>query len=281
MQQSVARVLHAERLPGEMALLVLEAPEIASEARPGQFVMVRCADLPLRRPLSIHAAGDGSIALLFRVTGSGTTWLSSQEAGATVDLTGPLGNGYTLPAAQGRALLIAGGLGIAPLYFLAARLPQPQLAIVVHGARSRNELYSAPESLRSLMPRVARVDEIEAMVATDDGSAGAHGSALDVALPLLERATNVYLCGPVGMCVAASAISGLRDDITSQGPNMVCSSEARERLESAEVSLEVRMGCGVGACYGCSISTLQGRRKVCVDGPVFRFGDVCWDEVVT
>ena len=280
-QQSTTRVLHAERLPGEAALLVMDAPGIAAAARPGQFVMVRCGDLPLRRPLSIHAADDGKIALLFRVTGSGTGVLSGAEVGGEVQLTGPLGNGYSLPASHDRAVLIAGGMGIAPLYFLAARLPEPRQATLVYGARSGVELYRAPAALRALIPQVARVDNIETVVATDDGSAGICGSALDVALPRLERATQVYLCGPVGMCVAASDLMGEQGDIMTHPRASVCSPEARQHLSAAEVSLEVRMGCGVGACYSCSIATRNGRKKVCVDGPVFRFGDVCWEEVRT
>ena len=281
MLQSTARVLHAERMSGETALLVLDAPEIASAARPGQFVMVRCGSLPLRRPLSIHAADGGKIALLFRVTGSGTDWLSGVEVGGEVNVTGPLGNGYRLPDSQRRALLIAGGMGIAPLYFLATRLAEPRHATLVYGVRSAVELYHAPEALRRLMPLVARVDGIETLVATDDGSAGVHGSALDVALPHLEQAAHIYLCGPVGMCVAASGLMAEQGDITNLPVASVCSPQTRQRLASAEVSLEVRMGCGVGACYACSIVTRTGRKKVCVDGPVFRFGDVCWEEVRT
>ena len=281
MQQLTARVVHSERLPGETALLVLDAPHVASTARPGQFVMVRCGDLPLRRPLSIHAAEDGRIALLFRVTGSGTGWLSAVEEGSRVDLTGPLGNGYTLPDSESRVLLIAGGMGIAPLCFLASRLAQPHLATLVYGARSAAELYRPPDGLRSLMPGVARLDAIETVLATDDGSAGVHGSALDVALPLMERSAHAYLCGPVGMCVAASSLISEHGDITRASGGVTCSPQARERLASAEVSLELRMGCGVGACYACSISTPGGRRKVCSDGPVFRFGDVCWEDIHT
>ena len=83
------------------------------------------------------------------------------------------------------------------------------------------------------------------------------------------------------MCIAANGFMGRQDDITSQAAVSVCSPAVRQRLASAEVSLEVRMGCGVGACYACSIATRTGRKKVCSDGPVFAFGDVCWEDVVT
>lgn len=279
--QVTAHVLHAERLGRDTALLVLDAPEIAFAARPGQFVMVRCGDLTLRRPLSIHAAFDGKVALLFRVSGSGTGWLSEVEVGQDVSLTGPLGNGYTLPDASSRSLLIAGGMGIAPLYFLAARMAEPHQATLVCGARCSDELYWTPDALLRLMPEVGRVDDVEMLPATDDGSAGVHGSTLGVALPLLERAEHVYLCGPVGMCVAASRFAQDQHDTRTSGDVVACTPRARERLAAAEVSLEVRMGCGVGACYACSISTGNGRKKVCTDGPVFHFGDVRWEELVT
>jgi dihydroorotate dehydrogenase electron transfer subunit len=123
-------VLHAERLPGETVLLVLDAPGIALDAQPGQFVMVRCGDLLLRRPLSIHAADGGKIALLFRVTGSGTGLLSGTEVGGEVQLTGPLGNGYSLPDSDGRVVLIAGGHG-----HRAAVLPRSAIAGTPAGDR--------------------------------------------------------------------------------------------------------------------------------------------------
>jgi dihydroorotate dehydrogenase electron transfer subunit len=278
--EATARVLHAEHPGRDMALVVLDAPDISAAAQPGQFVMVRCGDLTLKRPLSIHMAFDGRLALLFRITGSGTGWLSALEVGADICVTGPLGHGYTIPASSNRSLLIAGGMGIAPLYFLAARMPDPHQATIVYGSRCGDELYWTPDALRALMPQVARVDDVEMLTATDDGSAGVRGSALGVALPLLERAEHVYLCGPIGMCRAANDYL-LVDDITTGSREVACSSRTRERLAAAEVSLEVRMGCGVGACYACSISTRTGRRKVCTDGPVFRFGDVHWEEVRT
>jgi dihydroorotate dehydrogenase electron transfer subunit len=279
MYQESARALHVEHPGLDTALLVLEAPEVAAASRPGQFVMARCGDLTLRRPLSVHAAGGGRIALLFRVAGSGTAWLAGLSEGTTVDLTGPHGNGYSVPGRDERAVFVAGGMGIAPLWFLAARTEGRGIATLVHGARTAAELYEPSQAVRALLPEMSRVDAVERLVATDDNSAGVHGSALQVALPYLDRADRVYLCGPVGMCVAACEMATHDSDIT--GGAVACSPVGRERLMSAEVSLEVRMGCGVGACYGCSISTRLGRRKVCVDGPVFRFGDVMWEELRT
>jgi dihydroorotate dehydrogenase electron transfer subunit len=276
-----ARVVHAERAGRDMALLVLEAAEIATGARPGQFVMVRCGDHSLRRPLSIHAAGDGRLALLFRVAGGGTAWLADLGVGATVSLTGPLGNGYSLPAPEERSLLVAGGMGIAPLSFLATQLAGSAAVTLAYGARCAEELYHPSDALRRLLPLTGWPGDVPTIMATDDGSSGVHGTALQLALPLLDRVERVYMCGPVGMCAAACDYTNVQGDVVGDCMAAACSQVARERLLSAEVSLEVRMGCGVGACYGCSIPTRNGRRKVCTDGPVFRFGDVIWESVRT
>ncbi len=276
-----ARVAHVECAGRDMALIVFETAVIAAAARPGQFVMVRCGELTLRRPLSIHAAGDGRLALLFRVAGVGTTWLAGLEVGATVSLTGPLGNGYSLPSTEERSLLVAGGMGIAPLSFLATQLAGSAGVTLVYGARCAEELYRPSDALRRMLPLKGWPGDVPTIMATDDGSCGVHGTALQLALPLLDRVERVYMCGPIGMCVAACDYTSVQGDVVGDCMAAACSEVARERLLAAEVSLEVRMGCGVGACYGCSIPTRSGRRKVCTDGPVFRFGEVIWESVRT
>ncbi len=281
MFQLTVPVVHAESVGWQDRLLVLEVPQMASVARPGQFVMVRCRDLPLRRPVSIHAASEDKLALLFRIAGTGTRWLSGIEPGSCVNLTGPLGNGYSMGSDEGRMVLIAGGMGIAPLFFLAERLAAAHRVVLVHGSRCKDELYQAPDRLRELIPEVRALDAVDWLFATDDGSAGVCGSALEVALPYVEDAAQVYMCGPVAMCVAAHEFTGDSSDVIGGIRDAACTPQARERLNCAEVSLEVRMGCGVGACYSCSIPTRHGRRKVCKDGPVFRLDDVQWEGVCT
>ncbi len=281
MYKSTMHVLHHERVGIDTFLLIAGAPEVARESRPGQFVMVRCGELPLRRPISVHASSEGSIALLYRAVGDGTTWLSSIEQGQSLDITGPLGNGYSLPDGNGRVVLVAGGMGIAPLCFLAARLAASHEVILVHGARTAAELYEVPGALCEMVSETRALRGLRWIRATDDGSNGACGSALDLALPHLEQADYAYLCGPHGMCVAAHDRVANTIDITRQSGGLYCSPKVRELLCAAQVSLEVRMGCGVGACYACSIPTVQGRRKVCADGPVFRFGDVLWEGICT
>lgn len=281
MHNSRAHVLHHESVGLDTFLLVAEVPEVACESRPGQFVMVRCGGLPLRRPISVHAASEDRIALLYRAVGDGTAWLSGVAQGHSLDIMGPLGNGYSLPDEGGRVMLVAGGMGIAPLCFLANRLASYQEVILVHGARTKDELYRVPALLRELVPAVSALQHIGWLQATDDGSSGACGSAIDVALPYMEDACQLYLCGPHGMCLAAHGLTTGHSDIRRPTDEMSCSPRMRELLASAQVSLEVRMGCGVGACYACSIPTIHGRRKVCTDGPVFRFGDVLWEGICT
>jgi len=278
-RQDIARVVASLRVGADMALVVLEVPGIASEARPGQFVMVRCGDLPLRRPLSVHAADGGRIALLFRVTGQGTTWLAARKSGSECDITGPLGNGYTSPVRRSRVLLLAGGLGIAPLSFLASRLATAHEVLLVQGARTSAELYLPDSGLCGLLSGGGVPTAVRRLLATDDGSMGTSGSALQAASPHLEWAERVYVCGPVAMCAAACRCAEQAAVSLSEG--VAITPTAARRLLDAEVSLEARMGCGVGACYACSIPVVSGRVKVCRDGPVFRFGDVIWQSLAT
>jgi len=268
MEQTVARVAAAEKVSPDTCLLVLEAPGIASASEPGQFVMVRCGDLTLRRPLCVHAADEHYLAMLFRVLGAGTEWLASVQVGDVVDLYGPCGKGFSVPASDEHVVLVAGGLGIAPLYFVASNAAKTNETILVHGGRSASEMYSPPAAMRDLMPSLSCADRVRVVQLTDDGSCGDKGTACDGVRGCMDWADRIYVCGPVPMCRAFAEM------VLNADPDVAC------KILDAEVSLEVRMACGVGACYGCSIETRSGRRKVCQDGPVFRIGDIMWDELV-
>jgi len=268
MEQTVARVALAEKVSEDISLLVLEAPGIAAASAPGQFVMVRCGDHTLRRPFGVHAVDGEYLALLHRVAGPGTQWLSGVQVGDEVDLYGPCGSGYSLPSEDEHLLLMAGGLGIAPLYFLLTQVATSHETVLVHGGRSVAEMYSPPARMLELMPSLRSVVNSRLVQVTDDGSCGDRGNACTGAEAYLEWADRVYVCGPVPMCRAFAQM------VLNADPDTAC------KILDAEVSLEVRMACGVGACYGCSIETRSGRRKVCQDGPVFRMGDIIWDEVV-
>jgi len=242
-----------EVMPG-VYLIWLESPQIASTARPGQFVMVRCGEESLlRRPLSIHKLGKAKLALLFSVVGKGTHWLAHRQAGDNLDLLGPLGNSYFIHPASPNLLLVAGGIGIAPLCFLAQEaLNQGCSVTLLLGAPTATQLYP-----RDLLP-----PEIKLGIATEDGTAGKKGMLTDLLPSFARRVDQVFACGPTSM---------YRDMAT----------QSRQILEakSVQVSLEVRMGCGLGICYGCTLRTKHGLKQVCQDGPVFELDDIFWDEL--
>ena len=242
-------------MPG-VYLIWLESAPIASTAQPGQFVMVRCGEStehPLRRPLSIHQ-GDGSkIAVLFEVVGKGTTWLSQREVGDKVDIFGPLGNGFSIYPTSHNLLSVAGGIGIAPLYFLAEKaLEQGCSVTLLHGASRTAHLY--PEHL--LPPG------LELIIATEDGSVGRKGMITDFLPDFADRADQIFACGPMPM---------YRDIVLRK-------QELRLKEKPVQISLEVRMGCGLGVCYACTVKTKNGLKQVCQDGPVFDLDDIIWDE---
>jgi len=251
-QVSAPIISTSQVMPG-VYLIWLESPQIASEARPGQFVMVRCgegSECLLRRPLSIHQlSNQNKLALLFTVAGKGTHWLSQRQAGNKLDLLGPLGNGYSIQPNSHTLLLVAGGIGIAPLRFLAQdALSKGCSATLLLGASTASQLYPA-----HLLP-----PQIKLVTATEDGTAGKKGLITDLLPDYVNWADQVFACGPALMYRVMST---------------------QHLTESVQTSLEVRMGCGLGVCYGCTLKTKGGLKQVCKDGPVFDLNDVLWDEL--
>jgi dihydroorotate dehydrogenase electron transfer subunit len=249
-------IKQTEILPG-FHRLTLSAGEIAKCARPGQFLHVRCEDTLdplLRRPVSIHAVDreKGEISLFYRTVGRGTALLAEQEKGDKLNLLGPLGSGFTIPE-SGRVSVVAGGIGIAPLYFFLQELSGLKIyADVFLGASTKKQLFFTGE--------VKALGHI-VFPATDDGTTGYHGTVVD----LFEQnlTDRVYGCGPAGMLKRLCRI-------------------IKNHKIFGEVSLEERMGCGVGACLSCACKTVSGGdnyryRRVCVDGPVFPAGEVVWE----
>jgi dihydroorotate dehydrogenase electron transfer subunit len=232
----------------------LNCPEIASEAKPGQFVMVNCGhDCILPRPLSVHrVTSHKDLELYFAVLedGKGTDWLSQREAGDNIGLIGPLGNGFSVHSNSQNLLLIAGGMGIACLYFLAEdELKNRHSVTLLYGAATRNPYI---EGL--LIPGTKFI------TATEDGTSGHHGKVTDLIPQYIEWADQIFACGPLPMYKAMAQMPELKN-------------------KPVQVSLEVRMGCGRGVCYGCTIKTRQGLRQVCQDGPVFNLEDIIWEEL--
>jgi dihydroorotate dehydrogenase electron transfer subunit len=249
------RVVRNERVAEGVGLLVLHAPRIAGSVRPGQFVHLRIAvgvDSLLRRPFSVHGAEGEAIEILYQVLGRGTHALSQRAAGEWMDAIGPLGRGWSVPEGTAHALLVAGGLGAAPLGMLAERLSAEGVAVsVAQGAPTAERLVS-----RDRFERSSRRCE----VATDDGSAGVRGFVTAVSARLLaeDRPDIVYVCGPEAMARAVAA-------------------QAAAAGVPCQVSLERLMACGIGACLSCVVTTRTGRKRACIDGPVFDAEEVCWD----
>jgi dihydroorotate dehydrogenase electron transfer subunit len=241
-------------MPG-IYLLWLEAPEIAAIAQPGQFMMVRCGDKLdplLRRPLSIHRVADRKqVAFLFNVVGRGTEWLCQRQEGDSLDILGPLGKGFSIQPISGRLLLVAGGMGIAPLVFAAEKaIAEGHSVTLLMGAKNAALLY--PKHLLS--------SSTDLITVTEDGSDGKKGMVTQFMADFINRADQILTCGPTSMYQAIAAQSQIKG-------------------KSIQVSLEVRMGCGRGVCYGCTIKTKNGLRQVCQDGPVFELGEVFWGEL--
>jgi len=253
-RQVIAPVISNHNITPDCYLMWLDSPEIAVEATPGQFVMIRCGeeDTLLRRPLSIHRIdlATGRLALLFQVVGKGTDWLARRKVGDTVDIFGPLGNGFTLPNARQHILLVAGGIGITPLYFLAQEAKNHGHSVTLLYGTANNKRY--PISL-----------DIKAVAATEDGTVGHQGMITDLLPDYTNWADQISACGPTRM---------YRDMILKK-------KEFGLEGKPVQISLEMRMGCGLGVCYACTVRTKQGLKQVCKDGPVFDLNDIYWEGI--
>jgi dihydroorotate dehydrogenase electron transfer subunit len=265
MKQTLCSVTsNIEVVPG-IYLMWIETPDIAVAAQPGQFITVQCGDFTLRRPFSVHQASSREIALLFKVAGKGTLWLSQRQKGDKVDILGPLGKGFSIPPTKSgqprHLLLIAGGIGIAPLVFLMQHASSQHQITLIHGTRTAAQLYPKICQLSAVS-----CQKIQFIPVTEDGSTGHKGMATDILPDFPDRADQIYACGPVDMYKAMAEMSRQ-------------AKKSNLKLSKCQVSLEVRMGCGFGACYSCTINTKKGLKQVCHDGPVFELGDIIWQEV--
>jgi dihydroorotate dehydrogenase electron transfer subunit len=237
-------------------LMEISAQDLAHTARPGQFVMVRVGqglDPLLRRPFSIHAVKDGALLLVYRVVGKGTRLLTGLVKGDHLDVVGPLGKGFSLPSQAEDVIMAAGGIGIAPLLFLAQIIgqtsPRSRMALY-YGARTRAELIRL-EPFREL--------GVSLHLATEDGSLGTRGLVTDLLATLAPGAPPgpVFCCGPEEMLKAVARLPAMRE-------------------RKVQFCLEAKMACGMGACLGCAQETRHGYAHVCVDGPVFDLEELSW-----
>ena len=243
MKDSLFRVISTERLTPTVFRTVF-AGDVSEITAPGQFVNIKIDGLYLRRPISVCDLEADRLTLVYRTVGKGTGRLSQSEKGDVFDILTGLGNGYDLSAAGEKPLLIGGGVGIPPLLYAAKKLREKGLPVhAVLGFSSSDDVFLVDEF------RDAGAD---VTVTTVDGSSGVRGFVTD-ALP--DGCSYFYACGPEPMLKAvyrATACDG-------------------------EFSLEERMGCGFGACMGCSIMTASGPKRICRDGPVFRKSEIIWD----
>jgi dihydroorotate dehydrogenase electron transfer subunit len=286
-KQSLCTVTsNVEVMPG-IHLMWIEAPDIAAAAQPGQFITVRCGNFTLRRPFSIHQVGrnnviasetkQSQVALLFKVTGKGTLWLSQRQRGDKVDILGPLGKRFSIEPRSKHLLLVAGGIGIAPLVFLMQYASSQHLITLIHGATTAAQLYpfSSAGKKRSKFPHLP--NGVQFIPVTEDGSMGQKGMATDILPDFLDWADQMYACGPADMYKAMALPinpSLLKGEEKGEGEK-----RSNLKLKKCQISLEVRMGCGFGACYGCTINTKKGLKHICRDGPVFELDDIIWQEV--
>ncbi len=263
MKQIYTKVESIKKIKPLIYLLGFSSAYIAKKARPGQFLHVKIEDevTILRRPFSIHSIKGNKIYILFKVRGRGTLALSQLQKGDCLDIIGPLGRGFRYEGRrtkdEGR-ILVAGGIGVAPLMFLAQKLTDTENRkskidnLVILGARTKDEVVCEQE-FKKLGHKV--------LIATEDGSRGFKGTALDLLNKTIYDIRNtpyadMYVCGPKDMF---SQINKILKDY----PKVNC-----------QVSFEQFMGCGLGICCGCSIQTKNGYKKVCKDGPVFNIKDI-------
>ena len=244
----------------ELYDMLIEAPDIAKWAMPGQIVHVLCGEgTTLRRPISVCETVGDCIRLCYEVRGKGTEWMKNRKPGEKISILGALGHGFSHKSGE-RALLVGGGIGIYPLLSIGKKVRADRDEVrAVFGFRNVSLINYVSEFEQN---------EIAVSVITDDGSSGRRGFVTELVREALaeENIDVVYVCGPRGMMAAVAAI-------------------CEEAGVRCEVSMEERMGCGVGACLACVCKTMfkdnegvvgEKYKRVCMDGPVFDSKEIIW-----
>ena len=257
-----AVLVERQVLSPDAFLLSFESPTLPTEFAPGQFTMVRVATHGplLRRPLSFCGSDPeaGRFSLLVKVVGEGTRALGELPLGGGVDCLGPLGTSFVPPSEPARAVVVAGGVGIAPFFGFCQELARrDHRAVVLLGGRSEQDLYLKDDFARLGM---------EVRCTTEDGSYGRRGLVTDLLVEVIsnEGPYQLYSCGPSGMIKKAAFL-------------------AMERSIPHQVSIERRMGCGMGCCWGCVVFSgkpdeSEGEyRRTCTEGPVFDAREIRWE----
>jgi len=268
--QTVGTVIKNKRIQSLYYLLEIYCPSIANQIKPGQFIMLKVSDdrSPLlRRPFSVYQSYPdnhpdkrkrGCLFILYKTVGKGTQKMTTFRRGQKVDLIAPLGNGFSLPPLPSftSVILIGGGVGIASLYPLAKMVDTRKLFIFV-GGKTQDDILCVTDFKKM---------DSTIFIATEDGSLGFKGTVIDLFVSQLKKfkrneVTYLYSCGPVGM------LKALAERVKFK--HFIC-----------QASLEARMGCGFGACWGCVVKTNHPQtpyQRVCKDGPVFHLKDIVWE----
>ncbi|MCX5669363.1 MAG: dihydroorotate dehydrogenase electron transfer subunit [Candidatus Omnitrophica bacterium] len=278
MAQIKVKIISNSRVSGNYRHLEFESGLIAKHAIAGQFVNIKVVDgwePLLRRPLSIHSVKGQKVKVIYEILGKGTQILSTRKPGEFLDILGPLGNGFNSLSPNTHHLtpiLIAGGIGVAPLVFLAEKLKLSKPLVLI-GAMSKKQILCLQE-FKALGCTVE--------LATDDGSVGFKGRVTDLLRIVLEQTPletrqksrsavtsgNLFLTG-----------QAKRVELFSCGPHPMLKAVAQiagEHKINAQLSLEEHMACGIGACLGCVVATKSGYKTVCKDGPVFSSEELVW-----
>ena len=243
MKQSIFTILSNTALTDSVYKMVLSG-DTSDITAPGQFVNIQLSGLFLRRPISVCDYDEETLTIVYKVVGKGTEQMSTMAAGEKLDILTGLGNGYDLSITGEHPVLVGGGVGVPPMYNLAKKLlAQGKTVSVILGFNTKSEIFYENE-FRSL--------GCDVTVTTVDGSYGTKGFVTD-ALP--ENYTHFCCCGPEPMLKAVY----------------------RATKTSGQMSFEERMGCGFGACMGCSCKTLTGNKRICKDGPVMKKEEILWE----
>lgn len=244
------RILANKKVNEKYFKLTFASPEISRKVMPGQFLQARISggtDPYLRRPFSYYRVAGSKVEILYEVLGRGTQILSQKEKGSELKVMGPLGNGFSVKIGKKKRILVAGGVGVPPLVFLAEKNPTQYLLI---GTKSKAEVLPKAE-LKKVKAKV--------LFSTEDGSFGAKGyvTALLEEIVMAEHPEELFIqtCGPKPMMAAVMAI-------------------ASKYGIAGEASWDESMACGVGACLGCMVETRHGLKRACADGPVFSFEEL-------
>ena len=244
MKQGIFEIMENTALTESVFKMVLRG-DVSDITAPGQFVNIQLDGLFLRRPISVCDLGENTLTIIYKAVGKGTEQMSRMQRGEKLDVLTGLGNGYDLTVAGKRPVLLGGGVGVPPMYLLAKQLlAQGKKVTVILGFNTESEIFYEKEFMAL---------GADVIVTTVDGSRGIKGFVTD-ALKMLDY-TYFYTCGPEPMLKAVYKAS----------------------TTSGQMSFEKRMGCGFGACMGCSCKTLTGYKRICKDGPVMKKEEIKWE----